>query len=95
MKKKLPIIAIILIFIIGLGIMSYPLVSSMINNSKFKDGMNDYTETVKKLDKKDYTKLFKSANLDKIKRNYGEKLFVSRPKSKKPRKRRVKTRNKK
>ncbi len=61
MKKKLPIIAIILIFIIGLGIMSYPLVSSMINNSKFKDGMNDYTETVKKLDKKDYTKLFKSA----------------------------------
>ena len=40
-------------------------------------------------------KLFKSANLDKIKRNYGEKLFVSRPKSKKPRKRRVKTRNKK
>ena len=40
-------------------------------------------------------KLFKSVNLDKIKRNYGEKLFVSRPKSKKPRKRRVKTRNKK
>ena len=61
MKKKLPIIAIILIFIIGLGIMSYPLVSSMINNSKFKDGMNDYTETVKTLDKKDNTKLFKSA----------------------------------
>lgn len=61
MKKKLPIIAIILIFIIGLGIMSYPLVSSMISNSKFKDGMNDYTETVKKLDKKDNTKLFKSA----------------------------------
>lgn len=61
MKKKLPVIAIILIFIIGLGIMSYPLVSSMINNSKFKDGMNDYTETVKKLDKKDYSKLYKSA----------------------------------
>lgn len=61
MKKKLPIIAIILIFIIGLGIMSYPLVSSMINNSKFKDAMNDYTETVKTIDKKDNTKLFKSA----------------------------------
>lgn len=39
--------------------------------------------------------LFRSANLNKIKENYGEKLFVSRPKSKKPRKRRVKTRNKK
>ena len=40
-------------------------------------------------------KLFRSANLNKIKKNYGEKLFVSKPKSKKPRKRRVKTRNKK
>lgn len=63
MKKKLPIIAIILIFIIGLGIMSYPLVSSMINNSKFKDAMNDYTETVKTLDKRiilNYLNLLKS-----------------------------------
>lgn len=40
-------------------------------------------------------KLFRSVNLNKIKKNYGEKLFVSKPKSKKPRKRRVKTRNKK
>ena len=40
-------------------------------------------------------KLFKSTNLNKIKKNYGEKLFVSRPKSKKPMRRRLKTRNKK
>ena len=39
-------------------------------------------------------KLFRSANLNKIKKNYGKKLFVSKPKSKKPRKRRVKTRKK-
>lgn len=61
MKKKLPVIAIILIFLIGLGVMSYPLVSSMINNSKFKDGMNDYKEIVKKIDKKDYSKFFLDA----------------------------------
>lgn len=40
-------------------------------------------------------RLFKSVNLDEIKRNYGEKLFVSRPNSKKPRKRGKGPRNKK
>ena len=40
-------------------------------------------------------RLFKSANRDMIEKNCGEKLFVSRPKSKKPRKRRMKPRQKK
>ena len=40
-------------------------------------------------------RLFKSANRDKIEKNCGEKLFVSKPKSKKPRKRRMKARHKK
>ena len=40
-------------------------------------------------------RLFKSANQDEIKRNYGEKLFVSKPKSKKHKKRRMKPRQKK
>lgn len=40
-------------------------------------------------------RLFKSANRDRIAKNCGEKLFVSKPKSKKPRKRRMRTRHKK
>ena len=40
-------------------------------------------------------RLFKSANKDQIAKNSGEKLFVSKPKSKKPRKRRMKPRHKK
>ncbi len=40
-------------------------------------------------------RLFKSADRDMIAKNYGEKLFVSKPKSKKPKKRRMKTRHKK
>ena len=40
-------------------------------------------------------RLFRSANRDKIAKNCGEKLFVSKPKSKKPRKRRMKARHKK
>ena len=40
-------------------------------------------------------RLFRSADRDRIERNSGEKLFVSKPKSKKPRKRRMKPRHKK
>jgi len=40
-------------------------------------------------------RLFKSANRDVIAKNCGEKLFVSKPKSKKSRKRRMRTRHKK
>ena len=36
-------------------------------------------------------RLFKSANRDRIEKNCGEKLFVSKPKSKKPRRRRMKS----
>ncbi|WP_458455029.1 Gar1/Naf1 family protein [Methanobrevibacter sp.] len=40
-------------------------------------------------------RLFKSTDKNRIEKNYGEKLFVSKPKSKKPRKRRMKPRHKK
>ncbi len=40
-------------------------------------------------------RLFKSANRNEIAKNSGEKLFVSKPKSKKSRKRRMKPRHKK
>ena len=40
-------------------------------------------------------RLFKSTNRNRIEQNCGEKLFVSKPKSKKPRKRRMKPRHKK
>ena len=40
-------------------------------------------------------RLFKSANRKEIEKNCGEKLFVSKPKSKKSRKRRMRTRHKK
>ena len=40
-------------------------------------------------------RLFRSADRKRIEKNCGEKLFVSKPKSKKPRKRRMKSRQKK
>ncbi|MDO5848896.1 MAG: Gar1/Naf1 family protein [Methanobrevibacter sp.] len=39
-------------------------------------------------------RLFKSANIKRIKKNYGEKLFVSRPKQKKSKRRGRRPRNK-
>ena len=40
-------------------------------------------------------RLFKSADRNKLEKNCGEKLFVSKPKSKKSRRRRMKPRHKK
>ena len=40
-------------------------------------------------------RLFKSANREEIQKNSGEKLFVSKPKSKKQKRRRMKPRHKK
>lgn len=40
-------------------------------------------------------RLFRQANREEIERNCGEKLFVSKPKSKKTRKRRMRSRQKK
>lgn len=37
MKKYIPIIAIVLIFLIGVGVLSYPLVSSVINNYNMRN----------------------------------------------------------
>lgn len=39
-------------------------------------------------------RLFKSANIDRIKNNYGEKLFVSKPRKKKSKRRGRRPRNK-
>ncbi|MGN0454137.1 MAG: class C sortase [Ruminococcus sp.] len=50
MKKKLPIIVITLIFILGVGILSYPLISSAINNFSVRNDASAYMEEAKKLD---------------------------------------------
>lgn len=46
MKRKLAVFGIILIFLIGIGIMSYPIASSVINNFVSRSRVNEYSETV-------------------------------------------------
>ena len=61
MKKKLPVIFIVLIFVVGIAIMSYPVVSSIINNIASRNQAQIYSETVKSITTDEEKELFDQA----------------------------------
>ena len=61
MKKKIPIIAIILIFVIGLGILAYPLVSSMVNNMAKRNDAEAEINLIKQMEPDKSKELFAEA----------------------------------
>lgn len=61
MKRRLPIIIIIFIFLIGLGVLSYPLVSSIINNLNDRSEARQVEEKVQLMDEAEVNKLFSEA----------------------------------
>ena len=61
MKRKLAIFGIILIFIAGIGTMSYPLVSSVINNIDSRNHVEEYTKTTKQMSSEETLEMFKQA----------------------------------
>lgn len=61
MKRKLAIFGIILIFVAGIGIMSYPLVSSVINNIDSRNHVEEYTKTTKQMSSEETLEKFKQA----------------------------------
>ncbi len=77
MKKKLSIVAVVLIFLIGIGIMTYPFVSSIINNMNMRTSVSDYEETVKKLDKTDYSTFLKQAK--KYNKSLTSRVIITDP----------------
>lgn len=62
MKKVTPIIIIILFFLIGVGVLSYPLVSSVINNIDMRNAQGDYVEKAKSMEPAKIRKMFAEAN---------------------------------
>lgn len=62
MKKYIPIIAIILIFLIGVSILLYPLVSSVINNYNMRQNAEVQVEEAAKKPKPEIKELFKQAD---------------------------------
>ena len=61
MKRRLPIILIILIFLVGLGILSYPLVSSMINNYFDRSEAHDRMVAAEGMPKEEIQQFFEDA----------------------------------
>lgn len=49
MKRKLAVCGIVLIFLAGIGVLSYPLVSSVINNYVSRSSVEEYTKKVAQL----------------------------------------------
>ena len=61
MKNKLPIIAIVMIFLVGLGILSYPLISAAINNLAARNQAEEYTKLTKEMPSDRQVELLQSA----------------------------------
>lgn len=61
MKRKLAILLIVLIFVAGIGIMSYPLVSSAINNYVSRSSVKEYTNKVAQMPSEKTQKMFEEA----------------------------------
>ena len=61
MKKTLPLIAVLLIFLVGVGILAYPLVSSVINNISYRSEAREYSRTMEEMGKEEKDVLLASA----------------------------------
>lgn len=62
MKRYIPIIVIIIIFVIGVGVLAYPLVSSVINNYNMRSNAMVQAEAAAKLPNTEIEKLFEEAD---------------------------------
>lgn len=61
MKKILPLIFVLLIFLVGVGVLAYPLVSSMINNMAFRGEAREYEKNIGEMDQERIDELLASA----------------------------------
>lgn len=62
MKKYLPVFAIVLILLVGIGILLYPLASSVINNISTRNEANAYREEAQNKDTGEIEAFFKEAD---------------------------------
>ena len=58
MKKRLPFILISIIFVVGLGVLLYPLVSSIVNNVNDRSEARQKQMEVEKMDSEKIKRLF-------------------------------------
>ena len=75
MKKTLPIIAVAFVFLIGLWILSYPLISSVINNMQSRNDEGVYYQKAEKMGDAKMTAMIKKAK-DYNKHLYGKAIIT-------------------
>ena len=63
MKKHLPLILIIVILVVGVGVLSYPLFSSVVNNIASRQTAEDHQKRIEKLEKDDKNALYAEADV--------------------------------
>jgi len=68
MRRKLIVALFVIIFLTGLSVMLYPMVSDLINSQKQSDSVKQYFQVVESLSQQDFTEMFEAA------RQYNERL---------------------
>lgn len=61
MKKFIPVIAIFLIFVVGVGVLAYPLVSAMINNMTARSEATEEIQAIEQMETPEKKRLFDEA----------------------------------
>lgn len=61
MKNKVYMALVILIFVVGVGVLSYPLISSMLNNAQLNGKITAYADKVEQIDNTRYNELLDEA----------------------------------
>lgn len=77
MKRKLGTVFIVILFIVGVGIMLYPTISSMINNEELSNRVTAYTENVKEIPKFEYKRILNDAK--KYNKSLTTKAIITDP----------------
>ena len=77
MKRKIATIFIVLIFLAGVAVMSYPLVSSIINNISSRSYAEEYTKTTKQMSSQETLKMFEEA--DKYNKSLTNNVIITDP----------------
>lgn len=63
MKKRLPLLLIVLILLAGVAVLSYPLFSSLVNNIAARQSAEEHQKRIVKLDKDEKSTLFSEAEV--------------------------------
>lgn len=77
MKRKIAIFSIIIIFVLGIGVMSYPLISSFVNNIASRSQATEYKKSVAQMPDEETEKLINEAK--DYNKNMSGKIILTDP----------------